>query len=805
MMQDNDTYESDDALCSSTDNEEDVRILQPNSETTVVKLPSLLPYSSRDLQRHSHRILNFSAKDLKQFEDGTWYNDLVMDFGLSQCLRRYELSESSLNSVWIWSTFFYTQLTDKGVHAVERWSRKWDVFTPDVLVIPVNHSYHWTLVIICQPGSCLQLPETDLLSAPRTQIVSMDSLGGSQQQARQKVEEWLFHEAQPSLKGKQWHSPNSWPLDAPQQPNYFDCGPYSIYNLTHFLMNYPRVLDKISMKSPQWRHIWRPQLAGHMRAHLRQQMKMKSSSLDSNSVLYKLLLTMSDVNQVEFTHSPLPYLYPRGPTSPGIRAVFSTAELLFEILASNGFPRASKALLSPHQVPLSIAITGPWLVTACFIHPEEVETYHSWISVGSKLCCVSQLFRDNITPYLVRDLWIDHPFRLKKFLDGYATGHPNHRRAVFSSVRHLRVTWPMLVWNDWTNWGHDEHQGLRSYHDWPQAVYAIPLGYSLAAPIFPNRLWDEAMNLYRDMVHSFRHLACFDGGFTGTGTLVFMPTPPNALKGLAETSSHLNSLRLNTHAGHRELFNVLPMLPQLESLTLEVFLGEPESLPRGVTTLTLGNLTTLVIIFQCPDTEFLRAIEGWTIPFLSSLAIRFQGTATGDLVPVLTVLRCAATRLRLTTLSLDWSHQPPQLLRHFTLTDIVLHHSSGPVTPYPKDSETRFYCDPERQWPFEHFLQEIWLEKYPKWPELHHIIDTTLYHSRNLEQRESLGPWARYWAPRLEDDCGVVSLDGYRRRIRDIVITVTHRDDAQMLLNYLKPGWFTGWVNNDKPSQMIVV
>jgi Ulp1 family protease len=35
---------------------------------------------------------------------------------------------------------------------VSRWHNKVDLFAQDYLLVPIHHSSHWSLAIICQPG-----------------------------------------------------------------------------------------------------------------------------------------------------------------------------------------------------------------------------------------------------------------------------------------------------------------------------------------------------------------------------------------------------------------------------------------------------------------------------------------------------------------------------------------------------------------------------------------------------------------------------------------------------------------------------
>ncbi|KIJ40763.1 hypothetical protein M422DRAFT_48994 [Sphaerobolus stellatus SS14] len=241
--------------------------------------------------------LRLRQQDLARLEPRIWFNDIVMDYGLrfqhaahvsysyfSQALRRHQLSEAPLHKIWVFSTFFYAKLTAKGYTAVASWSKRWDVFAQDIIVIPVHKSYHWSMIIVSKPWASIvpirSSVEDD--SSSRTQILSMDSLGGQQKVACMTVADWLHNVAIPLLGNKQWKNPVSRHIQVPEQPNIYDCGPYSIHILSRFLMHSERICGMdIQLGSMEWDRIWQPNLAQHMRTSLRQQIRLRSRVPDT--------------------------------------------------------------------------------------------------------------------------------------------------------------------------------------------------------------------------------------------------------------------------------------------------------------------------------------------------------------------------------------------------------------------------------------------------------------------------------------------------------------------------------------------
>lgn len=60
---------------------------------------------------------------------------------------------NSAQKFHIFSTFFYDTLSGKfGYNAVKNWATC-DIFTKDILMIPINHSKcHWSLFVVVNPG-----------------------------------------------------------------------------------------------------------------------------------------------------------------------------------------------------------------------------------------------------------------------------------------------------------------------------------------------------------------------------------------------------------------------------------------------------------------------------------------------------------------------------------------------------------------------------------------------------------------------------------------------------------------------------
>lgn len=59
--------------------------------------------------------------------------------------------EKGLPSVHAFNTFFFTKLKTAGYQAVKRWTKKVDVFSVDILLVPIHLGVHWCLAVSTSP------------------------------------------------------------------------------------------------------------------------------------------------------------------------------------------------------------------------------------------------------------------------------------------------------------------------------------------------------------------------------------------------------------------------------------------------------------------------------------------------------------------------------------------------------------------------------------------------------------------------------------------------------------------------------
>jgi len=70
----------------------------------------------------------------------------LLTFYLQMIVKRSESEEYP--SVWAFSTFFYPKLMNGNHSDVKRWTKKVDLFTQSMVLVPIHLGMHWCLALI---------------------------------------------------------------------------------------------------------------------------------------------------------------------------------------------------------------------------------------------------------------------------------------------------------------------------------------------------------------------------------------------------------------------------------------------------------------------------------------------------------------------------------------------------------------------------------------------------------------------------------------------------------------------------------
>lgn len=78
-------------------------------------------------------------------------NDLllcqIINFYMELISDRSQKNQTKYPAIHCFNTFFCTTLLESGYAKLKRWTKRVDIFSKDMVLIPVNSSLHWTLAV----------------------------------------------------------------------------------------------------------------------------------------------------------------------------------------------------------------------------------------------------------------------------------------------------------------------------------------------------------------------------------------------------------------------------------------------------------------------------------------------------------------------------------------------------------------------------------------------------------------------------------------------------------------------------------
>ncbi|NXN98509.1 SENP1 protease, partial [Rhinopomastus cyanomelas] len=201
--------EKDDA--SSADGDEDFPEITEEMEKEI---KSVFRGGNQDEVLSEAFRLTITRKDIQTLNNLNWLNDEIINFYMNLLMERSK--EKGLPAVHAFNTFFFTKLKTAGYQAVKRWTKKVDIFSVDLLLVPIHLGVHWCLAVV---------------DFRKKSITYYDSMGGINSEACRILLQYLKQESL-DKKRKELDT-NGWLLlskrsqEIPQQMNGSDCGMFA--------------------------------------------------------------------------------------------------------------------------------------------------------------------------------------------------------------------------------------------------------------------------------------------------------------------------------------------------------------------------------------------------------------------------------------------------------------------------------------------------------------------------------------------------------------------------------------------------
>ncbi|XP_023699569.2 uncharacterized protein [Paramormyrops kingsleyae] len=110
--------------------------------TEVTKYKAGLASAPMHYFKVTYNKHTLTLEDLSTLDDQNWVNDQVINmYG--------ELIMDAVNQkVHFFNSFFHRQLVAKGYEGVKRWTKKVDLFSKSLLLIPIHLEIHWSLITV---------------------------------------------------------------------------------------------------------------------------------------------------------------------------------------------------------------------------------------------------------------------------------------------------------------------------------------------------------------------------------------------------------------------------------------------------------------------------------------------------------------------------------------------------------------------------------------------------------------------------------------------------------------------------------
>ncbi|XP_057431259.1 probable ubiquitin-like-specific protease 2A isoform X2 [Lotus japonicus] len=200
--------------------------------------------------------VSISKRDIGLLQPETFINDTIIDFYIKYLKNKLPTDEQE--KFHFFNSFFFRKLADldknpssacngrEAFQRVRKWTRKVNLFEKDYILIPINYSLHWSLVVICHPGEVTRVGGEEIKESSKVPcILHMDSLKGSHKGLKDVFQSYLCEEwkerhanVEDDLASEFLHL-RFISLELPQQENLYDCGLFLLHYVECFLKEAP--------------------------------------------------------------------------------------------------------------------------------------------------------------------------------------------------------------------------------------------------------------------------------------------------------------------------------------------------------------------------------------------------------------------------------------------------------------------------------------------------------------------------------------------------------------------------------------
>ncbi|XP_061370838.1 probable ubiquitin-like-specific protease 2A isoform X2 [Gastrolobium bilobum] len=200
--------------------------------------------------------VSISKRDVELLQPETFINDTIIDFYIKYLKNKLPTDEQ--DRFHFFNSFFFRKLADldkdpssaydgrAAFQRVRKWTRKVNLFKKDYILIPINYSLHWSLIVICHPGEVTCFRDEEIKESSKVPcILHMDSLKGSHKGLKNLFQSYLCeewrerHQTVVDDDSSKFLHLRFISLELPQQENFYDCGLFLLHYVERFLEEAP--------------------------------------------------------------------------------------------------------------------------------------------------------------------------------------------------------------------------------------------------------------------------------------------------------------------------------------------------------------------------------------------------------------------------------------------------------------------------------------------------------------------------------------------------------------------------------------
>ncbi|XP_066526995.1 sentrin-specific protease 1 [Hoplias malabaricus] len=187
--------------------------------------------------------LTITRKDLQTLSHLNWLNDEVINFYMNMLVERSKAQH--LPTAYTFNTFFFPKLRSSGYSAVRRWTKKVDIFSVDIILVPIHLGVHWCLSVV---------------DFRKKSITYFDSMGGNNDEACRILLKYLQQESEDkrgqALDTSDWSHQSKKRNEIPQQMNGSDCGMFTCKYAEYITKDKPITFTQKHMPYFRRRMVW---------------------------------------------------------------------------------------------------------------------------------------------------------------------------------------------------------------------------------------------------------------------------------------------------------------------------------------------------------------------------------------------------------------------------------------------------------------------------------------------------------------------------------------------------------------------